>query len=163
MIKGMLIAISLLLASTVAVAEVRPFINADVGYADTDYYNGAYYDIGAGVQFNEYIEFEVDYNNYGDVGPYEIEITSFSYGLNLGANVSENTRLFVVVGAERLEADETVSLGMFSVSVDESSTEAFFGIGAAFKQNENVEIRTKLISHDSGDLVTLNIGAAFYF
>lgn len=152
-----------LVFASFAQAEVRPFINADLGIADTDYDNGGFYDVGAGLQFNDNVEFEISYNDYGDIGPFGIEITSIAYGLNLGGKVSENTRIFAILGAERLEADDTANFGSFSVKVDESSTEAFFGVGAAFSSNEHLAIRTKLVSHDSADIITFSVGMAIYF
>ncbi|TQV82640.1 porin family protein [Exilibacterium tricleocarpae] len=163
MLNRIILSISLLLTSAFVSAEIRPFINGGIGFGDTDFDNGLYFNVGGGVQFNEHIEIEVGYNDYGGIGPFEIDIDSLSYGVNLGGNLSENVRLFAVLGAERLEADDTVSLGSFTIDIDESSTEAFFGIGVAFMQGENFDIRTKLVSHDSGDLITVNVGIAIYF
>ncbi len=163
MFKKIAATLPLLALSSLASAELRPYINADIGYADTDYDSGVYFDFGGGIQFNDNIEFEIAYNDYGDIAPFGIEVTSLSYGINLGGYVSDTTRVFAILGAERLEIDDTASLGPFRVEIDESSTEAFFGIGAAFKQSDNVDVRTKLISHDSGDIITVNLGIAFYF
>jgi hypothetical protein len=163
MIKKCALLLPILFATPLAMAEINPYINADIGYADTDFDNGFYFDVGGGIKFNDNIEFEVAYNDYGEIGPYGVEITSYSYGINLGGKVSDSTRLFAILGAERLEADDSVRFGPININVDESSTEAYFGIGAAFSQSENVDIRTKLISHDSADLITLSVGFALYF
>lgn len=162
MLKKLLFILSIFISPIVS-AEIRPYMKADVGYADTDFDSGIYFDIGGGVQFNDNIEFELSYNDYNDIGPYGIEITSISYGLNFGGKVSENTRLFAIFGAERLDADDKVRVGAFEIEVDKSSTEAFFGVGAAFQQGDNFDLRTKLVSHDSGDLITINVGFALYF
>ncbi|MBB6523444.1 outer membrane beta-barrel protein [Pseudoteredinibacter isoporae] len=163
MFKRLVLLVASSVFCSVVSADVRPFFNADIGYADTDFDNGIYFDVGGGVQFNDHIEMEVGYNHYGDVGPYGIDVTSFSYGLNLGGKISENTRLFAVLGAERLELDDTVTVGTVRVNVDDSSTEAFYGIGAAFAKGENTDIRLKLLSHSSGDLITFSAGFAYYF
>ena len=146
-----------------AIAEVKGFFSPAIGFADTDWESDVYISITGGIRFTEHIELEVGYNNYGDSGPFEIEVTSLSYGLNLGGPVSETVNLFVTAGAERLKADDSVSFGFGTVEIDEESTEAYFGVGASFQQSENVAIRTKLVSHDSGDLTTLNVGFVFFF
>jgi hypothetical protein len=145
-------------------AELRPYINADFGFANTDFDSGAYYGIGGGLQFNENIEIEVAYNNYGDSGPFGLEVSSISYGVNLGGRVSDSMRLFAILGSETLEVDGTASVGPFRIDVDESGTEPFFGVGASFRQEtENFELRTKLVSHDSADILTFNLGVVIYF
>lgn len=151
------------LLSFTAIAEINGFVSPAIGLADTDWGTDAYLSISGGVRFNEHVELEIGYNNYGDSGPFEVEITSFSYGLNIGGPVSDTVHLFVTAGAERLEADDSASFSFGTVDVDEESTEAYFGVGASFQQSENVAIRTKLVSHDSGDLRTFNVGAVFTF
>ncbi|MFL0798635.1 MAG: outer membrane beta-barrel protein [Cellvibrionaceae bacterium] len=160
--KAILIA-GLSLVSCFASAEGKPFLNLEAGIADTDYDNGFIIAAGLGYQFNDNFEFEVNYNNFGDVGPFGLEITSFSYALNIGGQISEKTRLFGILGSERLEADDSVSIGPYTIDVNESSTEAFFGLGTAYENKDNVEVRTKLISHDSGEILTFSVGVAVGF
>lgn len=159
-----LLAVTLVLGSSFAAAEVRPYLNVDLGFADSDYGSSLSYDAGAGIQFNEHIEFEVAYNNYGSVAPYDLDATSTSFGLNIGGKVSEKTRVYAIVGSEKLEVDGRVrSYYGYSFQVNESSDETYYGIGTAFEQAENIAVRTKLVSHSSGDIISLNVGIAFYF
>jgi len=161
--KKSLLSAVILSTCSVSFAETRGFMSFDLGFGDSDFDNDIVFDIGGGIQFNEHVEFELAYNRYGDIAPFGISVTSISYGLNLGGKVSENTRLYGIIGAERLEADDTVDLGIFSISVDESSTEAYFGVGANFTQSENVDLRTRFISHDSGEFWSLTGGFVIYF
>lgn len=162
-LKRSILTASILGACNAAFADPRGFINFDLGFGDSDFDTDIVLDIGGGIQFNDHVELEIAYNRYGDIGPFDIGITSFSYGLNLGGKISENTRLYGIIGAERLDADDTVDFGFFSVDVDVSSTEAYFGIGASFAQSENVDLRTRLIAHDSTDFWTLTGGIVVYF
>lgn len=163
MFKKIILSSSLLLASSLATAEIQPFINADVGYGDTDFETEVYFALGGGIKFNDNVELEVGYNDYGEVGPLGIDVTSYAVGLNLGGRVGEKVRFFATLGGERLEAEDTVSNGIFSFEVDESSTEAFFGVGMIVEASENVVVRTKLVNHDSGDLMTFGVGLGVYF
>lgn len=162
-IKRSMLTIAVLAASTGSLAETRGFINFDLGFGNSDAGTDIVLDLGGGIQFNDHVELELAYNRYGDIGPFDIGITSFSYGLNLGGKISENTRLYGIIGAERLDADDTVDFGFFSFDVDVSSTEAYFGIGASFAQSKNVDLRTRLIAHDSTDFWTLTGGVVIYF
>lgn len=161
--KSLLIAFSISSLSLAAAANPRGFFVYDMGRADSDFGSAFALDIGGGVQFNEHIGFEVAYNRYGDIGPLEIEIDSYSYGLNLGGNVSDNVNLYAIVGSEKLSADETISIGSLSIRIDESSNEAFYGIGANFAQDDQVNFRVRYISHDSNEFWTLTGGILVYF
>ncbi len=163
MIRRTLLIIALSLVSTSSFAEVKPYFNVDLGLTDTDYDNGMYFEFGGGVQFNQNAELELSYNNFGDVGPFDTKVTSTAFNLNLGGPLSDTTRVYAILGSERLKADGNVSFGTFSVDIDASSTEGFYGIGVAVEQKENVSIRTKLVNHDSGDILTLSVGLAVYF
>ena len=156
-------AISLLTASN-AFAEPKFYILGDLGFADADDGDtSTYFDIGGGVKFNNNVELELAYNDFGDLGLDGIDFTSYSLGLNLGGKVSESVRLFAILGVEDLEADGTFNSNFGDISISESSTEAFIGIGAAFDVAKDVAIRPRIISHDSGDLLTFSIGIAKYF
>lgn len=155
----------LLIGSALASAEVRPYLNVDVGIGDTDFENDSLIRYGGGIQFNEHVELEINQNDYGDVGPFGLEVTSLSYGLNLGGPISERARMFAIVGSERLEVDDTATVGggMFSITVDESSSEAFFGLGLAAMPTDSLNLRFRVVGHDSGDLVTFSFGLGLYF
>lgn len=153
----------LLFSNISAFAEVRPYVNANIGIADSDVDNSVHLEIGGGVQFSHIVEFEVAYNDYGDVGPFKIAVESLSYGLNLGGSVSENVRLYGIIGAENIRAEDTVDFDFIQIDIDESGTEGYVGIGLAFSKDEYVDIRTKLTSHDGGDIVSLSIGISAYF
>jgi len=161
--KKSLLSAVILSACNVSFADTRGFMSLDLGTANSDFDNDIVFDIGGGIQFNEHVEFELAYNRYGDIAPFGISITSISYGLNLGGKVSENTRLYGIIGAEKLKANDSVDYGFFTVSVDESATEAYFGVGANFTQSENVDLRTRFISHDSGEFWSLTGGFVIYF
>ncbi len=163
MFKKSLLVSSLLLVSDLSQADVRPYGNVDLGMVDTDADNSLYFDLGAGVQLNKNIEVEIAYNDFGDGGLNGVDFSSYSLGVNLGGYISEKNRLYVILGAERLEADGRFSAGPYSISFDESSTEGYFGIGAAFEQTDNFDIRTKLVSHDSTDIISVSVGLSFYF
>ena len=75
---------------------------------DGDFGDDAYYDLGWGIRFNRFVELEVAYNNFGDVADNGVELTSFSYGANVGFAISEGSRLYLATGSERLDSDETV-------------------------------------------------------
>ena len=155
--------ILMICSSSMALAEIRPFLDGELGYVDTDFDSSPYVSGGGGIQFNDHVEFELGFNNYGEVGPFKLGVTSISYHLNIGAPISENARLFAIVGAERLDVDDNAAVGPFSIKVNESGTEALFGVGVGFNQDDQTEIRATLVSHDSSDLLTVGVGVAIYF
>ena len=163
MLNKFLASLTLLTVTTMSSAEVSPFVHMDFGFADTEYETDLYIGLGGGVQFNDFIELEAAYNNYGNVAPFDINVESYSVGLNIGGYVSNTVRLFGIIGSERLKVDETVRIGSVKIRVKESRTEAFYGVGVAIKLSENVHFRTKLIGHDSADLTTFSTGFAYLF
>lgn len=165
MIKKSLATLSLMCACTAVSADITPYLNGDIGYADTDFDSGFTFTVGGGLQFNEHFEIELAYNDYGESGV--VDITSYSGGINLGGHVTDTMRLYGILGVERLEADGSFSVssgfGNQSISFDDSSTEAYYGVGAAFEVNENLAFRMRVLGHDSADLITATIGLAYYF
>jgi len=165
MIKNLIIPLSLMFTVSTASAELRPYVNGDIGYADNDFDSGVSFTVGGGLQFKEHIEIELAYNDYGEDGV--TDVTAYSAGINLGGKVSDTLRLYGILGAERLEVEGgfsvSTSFGSQRISFDDSSTEGFYGAGAAFELEENLAIRFRVLSHNSGDIVTANIGLAYYF
>ncbi|CAN0492691.1 unnamed protein product, partial [Discosporangium mesarthrocarpum] len=68
MLKKTLTALTLTCACTAATAELRPYANGDFGYSDADSQTSVTYTLGAGLQANDHVEFEVAYNDFGDTG-----------------------------------------------------------------------------------------------
>lgn len=161
MYKKTLTAMSLVFICSSAAADSGVYLLGDIGGAKNDDDNGFTFSVGGGYQFNEHVELEAAYNDYGERGV--IDVTSFSAALNLGAPISETTRIYGVLGAERLEADGSFDTGFGSVSFDDSSTEFMYGIGATFQVDENLAVRMRLVGHDSSDIITATIGLGYYF
>jgi Outer membrane protein beta-barrel domain len=161
MIKKTLAAVSIACVCSTANADMTAYLAGDIGIVKTDHDNDLTFSVGGGFMFNEHVEIELAYNDLGESG--SIDITSYSAGINLGAPVSETTRVYGILGAERLEADGSFNTGYGSLSFDDSSTEFFFGVGATFRIDEHVAVRTRLVGHDSSDIITATVGIGYYF
>lgn len=159
MFNRSIIFITFFFFSAFASAELRPYVHAGVGASHSKINTDVHYDVGLGLAFNENIELEAAYNDFGDVASFRGEITSYSVGLNIGGPIAENLRVFGVLGAEKLEAKGR----RYGYVIDASDEKAFFGLGAAYQNHENFEFRTKLIGHDGTDLITFDVGVVFYF
>lgn len=153
--------IMVLLCSAAHAQESGAYLFGDLGYTDTSFTSGVSYDAGAGFGFTDNFAVEVAYNDYGDVGPFDIGISSVSFAGIWGGQLSNGAFLYGIFGVDNLDADDSVSLGFGTVSVDESSTEPMFGIGTNFQLNEKARFRIRLVGHDSGDILTLTGGVQF--
>lgn len=116
-----------------------------------------------GIRVNRYLGFEVGYNTYKDLLPFNIDVTSLSGHFDFGLPVSQNGRVFSVVGYERLSAKDTFQIDGIRVEIDETGSEPFFGLGYGHMIDKSAEIRLKVVSRDSNDLVTLSFGVAGVF
>ncbi|WP_317933520.1 outer membrane beta-barrel protein [Halioxenophilus sp. WMMB6] len=141
-----------------ASAEVKPYLLGEIGIADTDYDTDYFFDLGGGVQLGSFVDLEVAYNRFGDVGPFGTGVSSFSYGANIGSRASEDARFFFVVGGEQLKVDGSARVNGFQFKINETSTELYGGIGFSFNYGAGLHFRTRILVHDSADLLTFSAG-----
>ncbi|MEL7312359.1 MAG: outer membrane beta-barrel protein, partial [Pseudomonadota bacterium] len=51
------------------------YLYGDIGIADTDFSSGPAFGLGGGFQITEYVGVELGYNNFGETGPFDIDIS----------------------------------------------------------------------------------------
>ncbi|MEL7022224.1 MAG: outer membrane beta-barrel protein [Pseudomonadota bacterium] len=153
----------LLTVGAVSADDTGFYLYGDIGIADTDFATGPMVGLGGGFQITEFVGVELGYNNFGETGPFDIDISSVSFAATFGTTLSNGTFIHGIVGFEELEADGRVNVGFGSINIDGSSNEPLFGIGARFGGDGSTSFRTRLISHDSGDLLTLTAGVEYRF
>lgn len=155
------LSVLLCVSAPIVSADVKPYVVGDLGFADTPQDSSFVLNLGTGIHFNDYVDLEIAYNDYG--GGDDVSYSSYSLGMNVGGPVSDSARMFLTFGAERLKTDGTFRFRGFSSDFESTSTEGFVGLGAAFEMTESSEIRTRIISRGRGDLRTLTFGFVKFF
>ncbi|MCV6613536.1 MAG: porin family protein [Cellvibrionaceae bacterium] len=170
--------LSILLASlaTPAMADSGFFVSGDMGlfYVSSEKEYDAVTDTvekwdsirevtfagGIGYQINDYFEVELGYRDFGT----DDDATSTYSNLNIGAPIAENLRLYGILGYQRIRAKDDILVDDEFQSAMLDDDEWFWGLGMAFKANENWDVRFKLLSHDAGNNpLSLSWGASYRF
>lgn len=155
-----LLALSACFTAT-ASADPRFYAHGDVSYNDLELENTAGFTAGGGLELTENFEIEVGYSEMGSVddnsGPIKesYDITSAYISANVGGHITEDIKLFGILGHERFDIDDR--FGNFNES------DEFIGAGVSYSFNKNLSLRVRYISHASGDIKSVNAGVAYYF
>lgn len=147
--------------TAVASADPRFYAHGDVNYNDLELGNTAGFTVGGGLELTSNFDIEVGYNDMGSVddnsGAFKqsYDVTSTYISANIGGHITEDIKLFGILGHERFDIDDR--FGNFNES------DEFFGVGASYSFSKNFAVRIRYVSHVSGDINSANAGVAYYF
>lgn len=160
------------LSTSAMAAEGQGFVRGEIGQTDVeiDGFSGSdddtSFSLRGGYYFNANIAVEGAYNNLYDKDG--AELTSFGVGVVAKKNFGANNSGFFIngrVGVERVKGEATDGVN----SVDDTSTKAYYGVGAGYDFSEsfglslNYDFHKADLSSLSIDAETVSVAAEFRF
>lgn len=138
------------------------FIVGDVGYVDFRVGSDTTFAFGLGYQFNDIVELEGGYRDFGSVSYFDGDVSYDSkfVNVNIGGMLTDSVKLYGILGYERVESDVNSSiLGNNTLS----SSSAFLGLGLDYELTEGLSTRLRIIAHDGSDVKTATVGLKYRF
>lgn len=186
MMKGQIAALCLAL-SALPVAAEGFYAFADLGTSEyelsadgaTDSDDDTALGLGAGYSFNSYIAAELAYRSFGSISDVEdgvggeIEASALQLSALGSVPLNEQFSLLGRLGLARMNADFDIAYYGDSLSLSDSTTNLFFGVGARYAFTEQFALRAEYNQYAGWDDVfapgldltmsALVIGAELHF
>jgi opacity protein-like surface antigen len=158
-------------AITTSLANASGYIGASDGQADIDesgFDNSTSFSLTGGYKFTDNFAIEVSYIDLGDsdddIAPvWTVEADGFDFSVVGILPVSEKVDLFAKVGAFMWDA--TIDEEGFGEIASDDGTDLSYGLGAAFKLNENfnVSLQYQMFDLDDTDVSNISLGVGYNF
>lgn len=181
--KRHFLTLSLLTAITLPAAANDFYIYGDIGQSK---YSGDFNDndnafaIGLGYNLSKIFSLELGYHDLGNIhysenlfggitGSRTLETSVDTSATQLSAvaklPVNDNFDLYARLGYAHLKVDATYSINgtVQSEQASDSDNKAIFGVGASYKVNEKISLRTEYIRFGNTDISSATIGASYNF
>ncbi|MEE8077979.1 MAG: porin family protein [Pseudomonadales bacterium] len=143
-----------------------------VDFDDMDYdESAASIRIFGGYQLNEYVSFEAGYASLfetsADVLGADIDIDGNSWDISVRPTMplTDNMRVYGIIGFTRYEFDISISALGVSASDDDSGSDLMYGFGGMFDINDSWSLRGEwtTVDVDDADFGMLSISATYNF
>lgn len=143
--------------------ETGFFVAGDFGYADYPSDDAVTFAFTAGYQFNDMVEVEAGYRDFGNAkeGSATLDSSSKFINVNLGAMVSDDLKLYAILGYERIDSDVSFSGSSYEFDIDDSK--GFIGAGMDYEVTPAVDFRLRVTSHYENDIKVVSGGIKYRF